>query len=64
MFTSIIDTTTTLTLQMGAIITGCSLLFGLVIAHLFYMSNGKYSKSYVMTLVLLPAIIQAVYNAC
>ena len=59
MFSSIINTTTGATIAQTALLTGLSLLLGLVIA-LVYMSKSKYTKSFLMTLVILPMVIMAV----
>ncbi len=58
MFTSIIDSTG-LTIPNVALLTACSILFGLMLA-LTYMSKGKYTKSFAITLVILPAVVQIV----
>lgn len=60
MLTSILDTTTG-TYQVGSalICTGAALLLGLIIA-LVYMSDGKYSKNFTVSLVILPALIQSI----
>lgn len=59
MFTSIINPEVSFSISKIAIITACSLVFGLMIA-ITYMLKGKYTKSYATTLVLLPAIVQIV----
>lgn len=59
MFTSIIDTTSNFAVSDAALITLSSVVFGLLIA-LTYISRGKCSKNYAITLVLLPAIVQVV----
>lgn len=60
MLTSILDTTTG-TPQVGTalICTGTALLLGFIIA-LVYMSDGKYTKNFTVSLVILPALIQAI----
>lgn len=61
MFTSVIDTVTgSLTIEAAVICTAASLVLGIVVA-LFYMAQGKdYSKNYIITLALLPALVQVV----
>ncbi len=59
MFTSIIDSGTSFSILNAMLATGCSILFGFLIA-VTYMSKGKYTKSYATTLVVLPAIVQIV----
>ena len=60
MFTSILNSTAgQLNILNAMICTGTSLILGLVIA-LVYMSNGKYSKNFTVSLVILPALIQVV----
>lgn len=60
MFTSILSSVEGSMTMAGAVLcTGVSIILGLIIA-LIYMSNGKYTKSFVMTLVLLPPLVQLV----
>lgn len=60
MFTSILSSVEGSMTMTGAVLcTGVSVILGLIIA-LIYMSNGKYTKSFVMTLVLLPPLVQLV----
>ncbi|MFV0343190.1 MAG: DUF4956 domain-containing protein [Anaerocolumna sp.] len=60
MFTSIIESVSgSLTLQNALICTLVSLCLGGVIAAI-YMAQGSYSKNFILTLILLPALIQAV----
>lgn len=60
MFTSIIESVSgSLTLQNALICTFVSLCLGGVIA-VIYMAQGSYSKNFILTLILLPALIQAV----
>lgn len=60
MFTSILSSVEGSMTAVGALsCTGVSIVLGLFIA-LIYMSNGKYTKSFVMTLVLLPPLVQLV----
>lgn len=59
MFTSITNTASSLTIGSAVFITFCSILYGLLIA-VTYMSKGKYTKNYAITLVILPTIVQVV----
>ena len=60
MFTSVLSSVATdVTMTSALLCTRVSLILRLVIA-LIYMSQGGYSKSFVMTLVLLPALVQIV----
>lgn len=59
MFTSIMDTSNGMTIGNVMILTLCSVLFGLLLA-ITYMSKGKYTKSFSITLVILPAVVQIV----
>lgn len=59
MFTSIIDSANGLTIQNAVLLTVCSVIFGLLLA-VTYMSKGKYTKSFAITLVILPAVVQIV----
>lgn len=60
MFTSIIESVSgSLTLQNALICTLVSLVLGGVIA-VIYMAQGTYNKNFILTLILLPALIQAV----
>ncbi len=59
MFTSILDTNTSLTFFVGLICLVSAFLIGIIIA-VAYMLSGKYSKSYVISLVLLPPTVQIV----
>lgn len=61
MFTTIIDTATTgqMSISTALICTFVSLILGLVIA-VVYMAHGTYSKNFVITLALLPAMVQIV----
>lgn len=60
MLESLLSTvTSTLDIQAAVICTLVSLVLGMVIA-LVYMSQGSYSKNYVITLALLPAMVQVV----
>lgn len=60
MFTSILNSAATdMTIENAVLCTAVSLVLGLFIA-VIYMSQGSYSKSFVMTLVILPALVQIV----
>lgn len=59
MLASVLSSTTELTIEGAAICTGVSLILGLIIA-LVYMSNGFYTKSMAVSLVVLPALVQVV----
>ncbi|MBQ9120014.1 MAG: DUF4956 domain-containing protein [Lachnospiraceae bacterium] len=59
MFTSIIDSTSNFAVNDAILMTACSLVMGLLIS-LTYISKGKYTKSYAITLVVLPIIVQVV----
>ncbi|MBQ8731639.1 MAG: DUF4956 domain-containing protein [Oscillospiraceae bacterium] len=59
MFTSILNSTATLSLTDALLCTGVSLGLGLMIA-IVYILHGSHSKSFVVTLALLPAIVQVV----
>lgn len=60
MLTSILESVTgTLSIQSALICTGVSLVLGIMVAGC-YMLQGKYTKNYVITLALLPALVQVV----
>ena len=65
-FSSVLESVTgTLTVSSAAVCTVASLIFGAVIAFAYIFSYGKgqtkkYSKNYIMTLILLPVIVQVV----
>jgi len=60
MFTSIINSVTgTLSIESAIICTLVSIVLGFIIS-LVYMAQGSYSKNFIITLVLLPALIQTV----
>ena len=63
MFSSILEsstiTTSSLSVSEVLLCTGTSLVLGLIIA-LIYMFKGTYTKSFIITLIILPAIVQAV----
>lgn len=60
MFTSVINTIEgTLSIQTALICMVVSILLGLVMAFA-YMMQGRYSKQFVITLIILPALVQTV----
>lgn len=59
MFNTILSSTEGLTVQSGLICTAVSLVLGFVLAFV-YMKQSSYSKSYIITLVLLPVLVQTV----
>lgn len=60
MFTSVIDTVEgTLSIQTALICMVVSILLGLVMAFA-YMMQGRYTKQFVITLVILPVLVQTV----
>ena len=59
MLESILTTTTDLTIAQYLILTGVSLLLGLISA-LVYMHRNTYTKGFVLSLVLLPTVVQTV----
>jgi uncharacterized membrane protein YhiD involved in acid resistance len=60
MFTSILSTAeSSLTISDALIATSASLILGLVVS-LTYMNSGSYSKNFVISLVMLPALVQIV----
>ncbi len=61
MFTSIIDSTTsTLTVSSALICTGVSVLLGLAVALCYRFCSKQYTKNFIVTLVLLPVLVQSV----
>lgn len=60
MFSSILSATESLTVQSGLICTAVSLVLGLVVAFVYMKQSSDYTKSYIITLVLLPVLVQAV----
>lgn len=57
MFTSILNSAAAdMTIENAVLCTAVSLVLGLFIA-VIYMSQGSYSNSFVMTLVILPALV-------
>lgn len=59
MFASVLNTAEGLTVSGALLCTGASVLLGLVIA-LLYMAQGSYSKNFVITLAVLPVMVQMV----
>ncbi len=59
MLESILSTNTDLTIVQFLILTGVSLLLGLISA-LVYMHRNTYTKGFVLSLVLLPMVVQTV----
>lgn len=59
MFETVLTDTSTLTVGSALLCTAVSLALGLVIAFL-YMRKGNYTKSFVIALALLPALVQIV----
>lgn len=60
MFTSVINTVEgTLSIQTAFICMAVSILLGIVMAFA-YMMQGRYTKQFVLTLVILPALVQTV----
>lgn len=57
MFTSIIDSGS-LTVPQALICTGTSVFLGLLIALIFMLKGSAYSKNFVITLALMPVIVQ------
>ncbi|MGN1120073.1 MAG: DUF4956 domain-containing protein [Oscillospiraceae bacterium] len=60
MFSSLIDSTAGLTLETAVICTAVSILLGLVACFVYRLNNKHASKSLMMTLCILPALVQAV----
>ncbi len=61
MFNSILSTvTSTLDLQSALVCTIASVVLGLIIAIIYMAQNRDYSKNYIVTLALLPAMVQVV----
>ena len=59
MLESILSTTTEITIAQYLVLTGVSLLLGLI-STLVYMYRNSYTKGFVLALVLLPAVVQTV----
>ena len=59
MMASVINGAGSVSVQAALLCTGVSLVLGLVIAAV-YMLQGEYTKNFVVTLLLLPALVQAV----
>lgn len=60
MFSSIIDTTTGLTAQSAVFCTLTSAVLGLVASFLYRLNNPRASKNLMVSLVVLPVLVQAV----
>lgn len=61
MFTSLLDSTAgTLTVSAALICLGAALLFGLVIAGVYMFSTKQYTKNFIVTLALLPVLVEVV----
>lgn len=61
MFTSILDTSSgSLSVQSAMICIGAALLLGIIIAVVYMMSSEKYSKNFVITMALLPLLVEVV----
>lgn len=54
------ETTTGLTLEEIILCTLTSILLGFLISFVYIICNKKYSKNYIITLVILPILVQAV----
>ncbi|MDD3218061.1 MAG: DUF4956 domain-containing protein [Lachnospiraceae bacterium] len=60
MFTSIIDTSSgSISMESALICMAAALILGVIVA-VVYMLQGKYTKNFVITLALLPALVQIV----
>lgn len=60
MFTSVISSVTgSLSIESAIICTLVSLVLGFIIA-LVYMAQGTYSKNFIVTLIILPALVQTI----
>lgn len=60
MFNTILASTDSLTVQSGLICTAVSIVLGLIIAFVYMKQSNSYTKSYIITLALLPVLVQAV----
>ena len=60
MFSTILSSADGLTVQSGLICTAVSIVLGLVIAFVYMKQSSSYTKSYIITLALLPVLVQAV----
>lgn len=61
MFTSLLDSTaSTLTVSSALICLFAALLFGLVIAVVYMLSTKQYTKNFIVTLALLPVLVEVV----
>jgi hypothetical protein len=58
-FQSIITSTTGLTIQEALLCTGASVILGIIIA-VCYILQGEHSKNFVVTLAVLPVLVQVV----
>ncbi|MEA5073348.1 MAG: DUF4956 domain-containing protein [Eubacterium aggregans] len=59
MFTSIINTTTGVTIGSALICTAAAVILGFLIA-LVHMKTGSYTRSFVLTLAVMPVLVQMV----
>ncbi len=59
MFTSIINTTTGVTVGTALLCTAASIVLGLIIA-VVHMKTGSYSRNFVLTLAVMPVLVQMV----
>ncbi len=61
MFTSIIDTSSgSISAESALFCIGAALVLGIIAALVYMKSSEKYTKSFVVTLALLPALVQVV----
>ena len=61
MFTSIIDTTAgTISIQSAMICIGAALVLGIISALVYMLSAERYSSNFILTMALLPALVQVV----
>ena len=59
MFTSILSNVEgSMTLANALLCTASSLILGIVIAFIYMKSQGSYTKSFAITLTLLPVLVQ------
>ncbi|MFV0250361.1 MAG: DUF4956 domain-containing protein [Bacilli bacterium] len=59
MFSSVIDSTENLAVSSGILCMATSLILGLAVA-IIHMKGGKYSKNFIITLVILPLLVQTI----
>ncbi|MEG2651529.1 MAG: DUF4956 domain-containing protein, partial [Eubacterium sp.] len=59
MFTSIINTTTGVTIGSALVCTAAAVVLGVLIA-LVHMKTGSYTRSFVLTLAVMPVLVQMV----